>query len=181
MPRLKSIHKSVRLVIKTSRVVGRGSSCIARSSGCLRTSTLGWGGSCYQDTQFCLLTVSPPSGKYHKYATCFVGSAGRTQHSRSHDLCSAPDEGSRASRCLWWRSEVSNLLLYYSVSYVFLLLCSCILVIPYVLCSVYSVFIITTGILRLLWLRFFRASFLVVGQMPGYISQRRGTVRSLPN
>ena len=36
-------------------------------------------------------------------------------------------------------------------------------------------------ILRLLWLRFFRAFSSVVRQMPGYISQRRGTVRTLPS
>ena len=38
-----------------------------------------------------------------------------------------------------------------------------------------------TGILRLPWLRFFRASSSVVRQIPGYTSQRRGTVRTLPN
>jgi hypothetical protein len=46
------------------------------------------------------------------------------------------------------------------------------------LCSVYSS---PTGILRLPWLRFFRAFSSVVRQMPGYTSQRRGTVRTLPN
>jgi hypothetical protein len=46
------------------------------------------------------------------------------------------------------------------------------------LCSVCS---LPTGILRLPWLRFFRAFFSVVRQMPGYTSQRRGTVRTLPN
>ena len=53
-----------------------------------------------------------------------------------------------------------------------------------------SVFIVPTGTLRLPWLRVyvwlpwlrvFRAFFSVVRQMPGYISQRRGTARTLPN
>jgi len=48
-------------------------------------------------------------------------------------------------------------------------------------CSVYSVFIVPTGILQLLWLRFFRAFSWVVRQMPGYTSQRQGTVCTLPN
>jgi len=47
-------------------------------------------------------------------------------------------------------------------------------------CSVYSVFIVPTGTLRLPRLRFFRAFSSVVRQMPGYDSQRRGTVRTLP-
>ena len=38
-----------------------------------------------------------------------------------------------------------------------------------------------TDIIRLPWLRFFRAFSSVVRQMPGYTSQRRGTVRTLPN
>ena len=37
-----------------------------------------------------------------------------------------------------------------------------------------------TGTLRLPWLRFFRAFPSVVRQMPGYTSQRRGTVRTVP-
>ena len=57
--------------------------------------------------------------------------------------------------------------------YVFLLLCT--------LYSVYSVFIVPTGILRLPWLRFFRAFSSVVRQMPGYNSQRQGTARTLSN
>jgi hypothetical protein len=65
------------------------------------------------------------------------------------------------------------MLLFNSVSYAFLLLC--------MLCSVYSVFIVPTGILPLPWLRLFRAFSSVVRQMPGYNSQRRGTVRTLPN
>ena len=48
----------------------------------------------------------------------------------------------------------------------------------HVLCSVYS---LPTGILRLPWLRFFRAFSSVVRQMPWYTSQRGGAVRSLPN
>jgi hypothetical protein len=39
----------------------------------------------------------------------------------------------------------------------------------------------TTGILRLPWLRFFRAFSSVVRQMPGYTSQRRVMARTLPN
>jgi hypothetical protein len=46
-------------------------------------------------------------------------------------------------------------------------------------CSVYSVFIVPTGTLRLPWLRFFRAFSSVVRQMPGYNSQRRGTAPTL--
>jgi hypothetical protein len=61
----------------------------------------------------------------------------------------------------------------YCYVYVFLLLS--------MLCSVYSVFIVSTGILRLPWLRFFCAFSSVVRQMPEYNSQRRGTVRTLPN
>jgi hypothetical protein len=50
------------------------------------------------------------------------------------------------------------------------------------LCSVHTVFILPTGVLRLPWLSFFSRAFSsVVKQMPGYTSQRRGTVRTLPN
>jgi len=58
------------------------------------------------------------------------------------------------------------------VMYAVLLLC--------MLCSVYSVFIIPAGTLRLPWLRFFRAFSSVVSQMPGYNSQRKGTAHILP-
>jgi hypothetical protein len=58
------------------------------------------------------------------------------------------------------------------VSYVFLLLC--------MFCSVYYVFIVPTGTLRLPWLRFLRPFSSVVRQMSGYNSQRRGTARTLP-
>ena len=61
---------------------------------------------------------------------------------------------------------------YYCYVYVFLLFC--------MLCSVYSVFIVPTGTLRLPWLRFIRTFSSVVRQTPGYTSQRRGTVRTLP-
>jgi len=61
----------------------------------------------------------------------------------------------------------------YVYSYVFLFL--------FILSSVYSVFNVPTGILRLPWLRFFRAFSTVVRQMPGYTSERRGTLRTLPN
>ena len=64
------------------------------------------------------------------------------------------------------------------VSYVFLLLCLCILNVMF--CSVYSVFIVPTDTLRLPWLRFFHAFSPVVRQMPGYNSQRQGTARTFP-
>ena len=41
-------------------------------------------------------------------------------------------------------------------------------------------FIVPAGILRLPWLRFFRAFSSVVRQMPGYKLQRRDTARTLP-
>ena len=56
--------------------------------------------------------------------------------------------------------------------YVFLLLC--------IFCSVYCVFIMPTGTLRLPWLRFFHAFSSVVRQMPRYNSQRQGTARTVP-
>jgi len=61
---------------------------------------------------------------------------------------------------------------FYCYVYVFLSLC--------MFCSVYSVFIVPTGTLRLPWLRFFRAFSSVVRQMPRYNSQRRGTAHTLP-
>jgi len=67
------------------------------------------------------------------------------------------------------------LLLLLYVIYVFLLWCLCILIV----CS--CIFMVPTGILRLPWLRFFRPFSSVVKEMPGYNSQRRGTVRTLPN
>jgi hypothetical protein len=51
----------------------------------------------------------------------------------------------------------------------------------FIFCTVYSVFIMPTGTLRLSSLRFFRVFSSVVRQMPGLFSQRRGTVRTLPN
>jgi len=72
------------------------------------------------------------------------------------------------------------ILLFNSVIYVSLLLCLCILIVC-MLCSVYSVFIMPTGILQLPLLRFFLAFTSVVRQMPGYTLQRRGMVRTLPN
>jgi len=59
------------------------------------------------------------------------------------------------------------------VNYVLLLLC--------MFCSVYSVFIVPAGTLRLSWLRFIRAFSSVVRQMPGYDSQRQGMAGTLPN
>ena len=46
---------------------------------------------------------------------------------------------------------------------------------------VMGVLVMGTSTLRLPWLRFFRAFSSVVRQMPGLNSQRRGTVRTLPN
>jgi hypothetical protein len=60
----------------------------------------------------------------------------------------------------------------YCYVYVFLLL--------YMACSLYSVFIVPSGTLRLPWMRFFRAFSSVVRQIPGYNSQRRGTACTLP-
>jgi hypothetical protein len=65
--------------------------------------------------------------------------------------------------------------LFNAVIYVFLLLCQCILIVC--LC----IFIVPAGTLQLPWLRVFRAFSSVIRQMPGYNSQRRGTVRILPN
>jgi hypothetical protein len=62
---------------------------------------------------------------------------------------------------------------FYCYVYVFLLLC--------MFCSVYSVFIVPTGTLRLPLLRLFRAFSSVVRQMPGCNSQWWGTVHTLPN
>jgi len=59
------------------------------------------------------------------------------------------------------------------VIYVLLLLRFCILIVC--LC----IFIVPAGILRLPWLRFFRALSSFVRQMPGYNSQSRGTARTL--
>jgi hypothetical protein len=55
------------------------------------------------------------------------------------------------------------ILLYNSVIYVFLLLC--------MFRSVYSLFIVQAGTLRLPWQRFFCAFSSVIRQMPGYSSQ----------
>ena len=69
------------------------------------------------------------------------------------------------------------MLLFNFVRYVFIL---CILIVMYMFCSVYCVFFVPTGTLRLPWPRFFLAFSSVVRQIPGYISQRRGTARTLP-
>jgi hypothetical protein len=71
-------------------------------------------------------------------------------------------------------------LLFTFVSYVFLLLYLCILIVC-ILCSVYSAFIVPTGVLRLPSLRVFHAFSSVVRQIPGYNLQRRGTVCTFPN
>ena len=80
--------------------------------------------------------------------------------------------------CLWILIVMS--MYSYCYVYVFLLLCLCILIVMYALFCILC-FHVPTGIFRLPWLRFFRAFPSVVRQMPGYTSQRRGTVRTLPN
>jgi hypothetical protein len=60
------------------------------------------------------------------------------------------------------------------VSYLFIFLWLCVLIVMYVLFSIYYVFIVPTGTLRLPWLRFFRASSSVVRQMPGYNFAKTG-------
>jgi len=72
------------------------------------------------------------------------------------------------------------MLLFNLVNYVFLLLCLCIHLLC-MFCSVYSVFTVPAGTLRLPSLRFFRAFSTVVRQMPQYNSKKRGTARTLPN
>ena len=67
--------------------------------------------------------------------------------------------------------QITRMYFYYYF-YVFLL--------SLLLCSVYSVFIVSTGTLRLPWLRVFPTFSSVVRQMPIYKSQRRGTARTLP-
>ena len=67
----------------------------------------------------------------------------------------------------------NTIMYFYCYVYVFLLL--------YTFCSVYSIFIMPNGTLRLSWLRFFRAFSSVVRQMPGCNSQRWGTACTLPN
>jgi hypothetical protein len=62
--------------------------------------------------------------------------------------------------------------LFSTVIYVFLLLCLCILIV----CLM--IFIVPAGTLRLPWLRFFRAFFSAVRQMPGSNPQRWGTART---
>jgi hypothetical protein len=78
--------------------------------------------------------------------------------------------------CVLFFFNVYMLLFMFNTAiYVFLLLCLCILIVC--LC----IFIVPTGTFRLHWLRFFRAFSSVVRQIPGYTSQRLGTVRTLPN
>jgi hypothetical protein len=71
------------------------------------------------------------------------------------------------------------MLLFNFVSYAFLLLCLHIIIVMYVLFSIFRCHRANSH-LRLPWLRFFRASSSAVRQMPRYNSQRRGTARSLP-
>ena len=70
------------------------------------------------------------------------------------------------------RNSVDDFKAMYSYCYVYIFLLTSIL---------FSVYSLPTSILWLPWLRFFRAFSSVVRQMPGYTSQRRGTVRTLPN
>jgi len=93
-------------------------------------------------------------------------------------VCVSPSKNSARFTRRWrqpckilWTAINVALLLFNSVRYVFLLLC--------MLCSVYSVFIVPTGIFRPPWLRVFRAFSSAVRQMPGYNSQRRGTARTV--
>jgi hypothetical protein len=65
------------------------------------------------------------------------------------------------------------ILLFNFVSYVFLLLCLCFLIVC-MLCSVHSVFILPTGILRLPWLRFFRVFSSVARKCQG-ITRKDGS------
>jgi len=69
------------------------------------------------------------------------------------------------------------ILLFNSVSYAFLLLCLCILIHKYALFSILFANWHSPATLT----EFFRAFSSVVRQMPGYTSQRRGTVLTLPN
>jgi len=66
------------------------------------------------------------------------------------------------------------------VSYIYFYCYVCVFLLLCMLCSVYSVFIVPTGTLRLPWLRFFHAFSSVVRQIPGSTSHRRGTARTLP-
>jgi len=98
-------------------------------------------------------------------------------------------KGAEAGKCLvrkitkhviWLRTKSttalsSNVFLFNTVIYVFLLLYLCILI----LCL--CIFTVPAGTLRLPWQRFFRAFSSVLRQMPGFNSQRRGTPRTLPN
>jgi len=70
------------------------------------------------------------------------------------------------------------MLLFNSVSYVFLLLRLCILIVMY--CSVYSVFIVPNWHSSATLTEVFRTFSSAVRQMAGYNSQRRGTARTLP-
>jgi hypothetical protein len=73
--------------------------------------------------------------------------------------------------CFVYICLILQIIYSYCYVYVFLLL--------RMLCSVHSVFIVPTGTLRLPWLRFFRVLSLVVRQMPGYNSQRRGVASTM--
>jgi hypothetical protein len=80
------------------------------------------------------------------------------------------------TNCCVCRLNIILLDIYYIflLIYIFLFLCLCILIVWL------YIFFMSTGTLRLLWRRFFRAFSSFVRQMPGYTSQRRGTVRTLP-
>jgi len=90
--------------------------------------------------------------------------------------------------CIWeWKAITVRIVSYYSVVKLTITCIyripnyindKCVFLLTSMLCSVYS---LPTAILRLPWLRFFRAFSSVVRPMPGYTSQRRGTVHTLPN
>ena len=65
------------------------------------------------------------------------------------------------------------------VSYVLLLLCLCILIVMYVLFCIFC-FLRANCHYSATLTEVFRAFFSVVWKIPGYTSQRRGTVRTLP-
>jgi hypothetical protein len=63
----------------------------------------------------------------------------------------------------------------------FVKFCKLCILIVLLICTRYYVYSLPTGIPRLPWLRFLRAFPSLVRQMPGYTSQKRGTVSTLPN
>ena len=76
-------------------------------------SLLGWGDPCYQYFGCWLLVLLQVISASMRLAS-FSLSEWPTQHTKSHDFCTLPDEGSRTSLRWWWRSEVSVRLVYYT-------------------------------------------------------------------